>query len=65
MYSGRYPLARYLYVYVNRKPGEPLDALRREFLRFVLSRPGQEVVVKDGYLPLPARLVEQELAKLK
>ena len=65
VYSGRYPLARYLYIYVNRKPGEPLDALRREFLRFVLSRSGQEVVVKDGYLPLPVKQVEQELAKLQ
>jgi len=65
VYSGRYPLARYLYIYVNRKPGQPLDALRREFLRYVLSRPGQEIVVKDGYLPLPAAQVAQELAKLQ
>jgi phosphate transport system substrate-binding protein len=65
VYSGRYPLSRYLYIYVNRKPGQPLDALRREFLRFVLSRPGQEVVVKDGYLPLHAEAVAQELAKLQ
>jgi len=65
VYSGRYPLARYLYIYVNRVPDQALDALRQEFLRFVLSRPGQEIVVKDGYLPLPAALVEQELAKLR
>jgi phosphate transport system substrate-binding protein len=65
VYSGRYPLARYLYIYVNRRPGAPLDPLRLEFLRFVLSRPGQETVVKDGYLPLPAAQVEQELAKLR
>jgi phosphate transport system substrate-binding protein len=65
VYAGRYPLARYLYVYVNRAPGKQLDPLRLEFLRFVLSRPGQEVVVKDGYLPLQAAAIEQELAKLK
>jgi phosphate transport system substrate-binding protein len=65
VYAGRYPLARYLYVYVNRAPGKPLDPLRLEFLRFVLSRPGQEIVVKDGYLPLQAAAVEQELAKLE
>jgi phosphate transport system substrate-binding protein len=65
VYSGRYPLARYLYIYVNKAPGEPVDALRREFLQFVLSRPGQEIVVKDGYLPLPAAQIEQERAKLR
>ena len=49
-----YPLGRYLYLYVNKKPNEDLDPLRIEFLKFVLSKEGQEVVVKDGYLPLPA-----------
>jgi phosphate transport system substrate-binding protein len=63
--SGRYPLARFLYIYVNRAPGKPLDPLVREFLRFILSREGQETVVKDGYLPLPASVVNEELAKLK
>lgn len=63
--SGEYPLARTLYVYVNRKPGTALDPLTREFLSFVLSRNGQEVVVKDGYLPLPAEVVSEEVAKLK
>ena len=49
--AGRYPLSRYLYIYVNRAPGKPLPPLVAELLRFVLSREGQEVVVKDGYLP--------------
>jgi phosphate transport system substrate-binding protein len=65
VYSGRYPLARYLVIYVNRPPGKPLDPLRLEFLRYVLSRPGQEIVVKDGYLPLHGPAVQQELAKLQ
>ncbi len=52
--NGKYPLARYLYVYVNKKPGEELDQLTKEFLTFVLSKEGQEIVVKDGYYPLPA-----------
>lgn len=52
--SKKYPLGRYLYLYVNKKPNEALDPLRLEFLKFVLSKEGQEVVVKDGYLPLPA-----------
>jgi len=63
--SGEYPLARYLYVYVNKKPGQPLPPLETEFLTLVLSKSGQEVVVKDGYVPMPARLVTRELRKLK
>jgi phosphate transport system substrate-binding protein len=63
-YAGRYPLARFLYVYVNEPPNSPLDVLAREFLRFVISREGQEAVVRDGYLPLTLRLTEQEAAKL-
>ena len=60
VYSGKYPLARFLYVYVNRAPGKPLDPLVREFLKFVLSREGQEIVVKDGFLPLLGRQVAEE-----
>jgi phosphate transport system substrate-binding protein len=62
--SGKYPLARFLYIYVNKKPTAPLDPLIREFLKFVLSREGQEVVVKDGYLPVSASVVGAELDKL-
>ena len=62
--SGRYPLQRYLYIYVNRNPGQPLDPLVKEFLRFVLSRQGQALVSKDHYLPLPAAVDAQELQKL-
>lgn len=62
--SGKYPLGRFLYVYVNKKPNEPLDNLTKEFLKLVLSHQGQETVVKDGYFPLPASVIEEELAKL-
>jgi phosphate transport system substrate-binding protein len=62
--SGKYPLARFLYIYVNRAPGKPLDPVVQEFLHLVLSREGQEIVVKDGYYPLPAKIVQEELAKL-
>lgn len=62
--SGRYPLQRYLYIYVNRNPGQQLDPLIKEFLRFVLSRQGQALVSKDHYLPLPGKVDEQELEKL-
>jgi phosphate transport system substrate-binding protein len=62
--SGRYPLQRYLYIYVNRRPGEPLNPLVKEFLRFILSRQGQSLVSKDHYLPLPPSVDQEELAKL-
>jgi len=64
-YSGEYSLARFLYVYVNRAPGKPLEPLTREFAKLVLSREGQEVVVKDGYFPIPASVAKEELAKLQ
>jgi phosphate transport system substrate-binding protein len=60
-----YPLARSVYVYLNRAPGRPLDAKLEEFLRFILSREGQEIVARDGgYLPLPGRIVHEQLASL-
>ncbi len=61
---GSYPLSRYLYVYINKHPNKPVEPLVREFLKMVLSRIGQEVVIKDGYVPVPAKVVEKELAKL-
>jgi phosphate transport system substrate-binding protein len=63
--SGSYPLARFLYVYINKKPGQPLDPLVREFVKYILSKEGQEVVVKDGFLPLPASVIEGELKKVE
>ncbi len=63
--DGSYPLARVLYVYVNKHPNKPLPPLEREFLKMVLAKQGQEVVVKDGYIPLPASLAAKELAKLQ
>ncbi len=62
--SGKYPLSRFLYVYVNKAPGKPLDPIVKEFLKLILSKEGQEVVVKDGYLPLTPKVVQEELAKL-
>ena len=63
--DGSYPLARFLYVYVNKKPGKPLDPLILEFVKYILSKEGQEVVIKDGYIPLPASVIEEELGKIK
>ena len=62
--KGDYPLARFLYVYVNKAPNKPLPPLELEFLKLVLSKSGQQVVVKDGYIPMPAKIVEKELEKL-
>ncbi|MCX7066795.1 MAG: phosphate ABC transporter substrate-binding protein PstS family protein [Methylococcales bacterium] len=63
--SGKYPLTRYLYVYVNKKPNTPLAPLDYEFIKMVLSQTGQQVVIKDGYIPLPAKVVEKALTELK
>ena len=65
VYAGTYPLSRYLYVYVNRAPGQSLDPLVREFLTYVLSQEGQEIVVKDGFVPLAEEIAKVELQKIK
>jgi len=60
-----YPLVRSIYFFLNRAPGKPLDPKLREFLRYVLSREGQQTVAADGnYLPLPASVVREQLKKL-
>jgi phosphate transport system substrate-binding protein len=62
--SGDYPLARFLYIYINKDPSKPIDKLTKEFLSFVLSKAGQEVVAKDGYFPMTAALCEEVKASL-
>jgi phosphate transport system substrate-binding protein len=59
--NGKYPLGRALYIYINKKPSEPLPPLGKEFIKYVLSKEGQEVVIKDGYGPLPMSLIEKQL----
>lgn len=54
-----YPLARVLYVYVNKRPNQALSPLEREFFSMVLSKQGQEVVIKDGFVPMPASMVSK------
>lgn len=63
--NGKYPLSRFLYIYINKNPKVPIDPLVKEFITYVLSREGQEIVVKDGYYPLPAKIAEKELKKLQ
>lgn len=62
--SGDYPLSRYLYVYVNKNPRQALPPAVREFMVMVLSKQGQESVVKDGYIPLPAKVAAKQMAAL-
>ncbi|MBL0691753.1 MAG: phosphate ABC transporter substrate-binding protein [SAR324 cluster bacterium] len=60
--SGKYPLARLLYIYVVKPPDKEMDKLVVEFLKFILSKEGQQVVIKDGYLPLNERVLGQQRA---
>lgn len=64
VYSQKYPLFRFLNLYVNAKPGAELDPLRREFIRFIFSKQGQSAIVKDGYYPVPATMAAKELEKV-
>lgn len=63
-YAGDYPLARFLWVYVNHRPGSQMEPLRAEFVRMMFSRAGQEAVVKDGYIPVTAAVAREELNRI-
>jgi len=60
-FDGTYPLARFLLLTVNYQPGQELDPLRREFIKFIFSKQGQEIVLKDGYYPVPAPVARRAL----
>jgi phosphate transport system substrate-binding protein len=64
-YAGKYPLARFLFVYINHAPGKSLDPLTREFIKLVASKQGQEVVIKDGFFPIPNSIAREELQKIQ
>jgi len=63
--AGKYPLSRFLYVYVNKQPNKPLAPLEQEFIKMVLSQAGQKVVIKDGYIPLPEKVVAKALESIQ
>ena len=63
-YDGTYPLARYLYLYLNYQPGSELDPLRAEFIKYVFSKEGQADVIKDGYYPVTAKIAAADLASI-
>jgi len=62
--SGKYPLSRFLYIYVNKHPNKDLAPLYKEFIKLVLSKQGQEIVIKDGYIPLPEKVLNKYLKSL-
>ncbi|MDA8621588.1 phosphate ABC transporter substrate-binding protein PstS family protein [Psychrosphaera sp.] len=62
--AGKYPLSRFLYVYVNKHPNKPFTPMEAEFVKMVLSQAGQKIVEKDGYIPLPAGVVAKQLKVL-
>lgn len=62
--SGEYPLARYLYIYINKHPNRDLDPMTREFVRMIYARQGQEVVHRDGFVPLPEAVASRVRAEL-
>ena len=62
--NGSYPLWRHLYLYVNKTPNTPLDPIIGEFIKFIYSKDGQHVVIKDGFFPLKAETIQKELKKL-
>jgi phosphate transport system substrate-binding protein len=63
-YSGKYPVARYLYIYLNKAPDEPLEPLRAEFIKYILSKDGQTLTEKGGYFPISNEIREHELDTL-
>jgi len=65
VYSGKYPLSRYLNLYIVQNPNGGLDPLVKEFIKFIFSKEGQQVVIKDGYMPVSAKVAAAERAKLK
>jgi phosphate transport system substrate-binding protein len=63
-YAGDYPLARFLYIYMNHNPGSKLEPLRAEFLKYVWSKQGQVVVIKDGFYPVSHALASEDMKAL-
>jgi phosphate transport system substrate-binding protein len=63
--SRTYPLFDRIYSYTNASRERPLDPRVAEFLRFIVSRQGQELIEQDGkYLPLTAAVARAQTAKL-
>jgi phosphate transport system substrate-binding protein len=63
-YQSKYPISRFLFMYVNRNPSQPMTPVMGEFLKYVLSKSGQSATNKDGYYPLPYIFAQEEKGKL-
>jgi phosphate transport system substrate-binding protein len=63
-YSGDYPLARFLYIYFNKQPSKALDPLMAQFIKFVFSKEGQEIVIKDGFYPVSKTMADEDMKQL-
>ena len=63
-YSGNYPIARFLYIYVNKNPNQALDPLRAQFAKYIFSKEGQQAVIKAGFFPVNAAIAKQDLGGL-
>jgi len=61
--NGKYLLARYLYIYVNKPPGKLLPGTLQEYLKLAYSQPGQAVVENDGFILLAADVLAREREK--
>lgn len=64
-YAGEYPLARFLYIYTNINPNQPVEPVRAQFIKFIYSQEGQAATVKDGYFPVTAVIAEDDLKAMK
>jgi phosphate transport system substrate-binding protein len=60
-YSADYPLARFLYIYFNKKPNQSLDPLMAQMIKYVYSKPGQQIVIKDGFFPVSKALADEDM----
>jgi len=63
-YAGDFPISRFLYVYINKNPNQPLDPVRGEFVKYMLSKQGQEATIKDGYFPMTSEIASEDLNTL-
>jgi phosphate transport system substrate-binding protein len=63
-YSGKYPITRFLYIYMNKNPSTQLEPIRAEFIRFMYSKQGQTATTKDGYYPMPYVFAQEDLNRL-
>jgi phosphate transport system substrate-binding protein len=65
VYAGKYPLSRFLNLYVAKDPQKGMEPIVKEFIKFIYSKEGQEVVIKDGFMPMLGKDAKDELAKIK